>query len=522
MAVVVGVTTAAMIILQARVLSSLIVDVTTGVTSTAPRLLTTLAILVTARAGLAWLSEFFAFRSSARAKEELRDAVVARSIALGPVAAPAPAETATLVTRGVDALDAYYARYLPQLMLAVIVPLAILATMLGQDLLSTLIIAITIPLIPLFMILIGLYTRGRVDKQWKTLATLSGHFLDLIAGLPTLKAFGRAKSQATAIQAIGDRYRRTTMGVLRVSFLSSLALELLATLSVALVAVSVGLRLAEGQIAYSVALFVLLLAPEAYLPLRLVGQHFHAAAEGVGAAERVFAILETPLPAPVDRVDVGVRVENLTVVYPGRTHAALDPTSFTVAPGQVLAVVGRSGGGKSTLLRALLGFIPPQSGTLQIAGPVAWLPQEPALIATGDRSTVGAAVRLGKPDATDDEVRDSLARAGVDIDPDTVIADDGTGISVGQRRRVALARALILRAPVLLLDEPTAALDGVTEQVVVDAIRAEADRGAAVIVVAHRPALVEIADLVIRIDHQEPEESESLATVDVQVGGDGW
>ena len=249
-----------------------------------------------ARAVLAWLAEVAAVRASARAKQELREAAARARPRPRPGRARRqdPGGTAALVTRGIDALDGYYSRYLPQLVLAVIVPVAVLLTVLGQDLLSAVIIAVTLPLIPVFMALIGMYTRAQVDRQWNTLAALSGHFLDLVSGLPTLKVFGQAKSQAGAIRAIGDRYRSTTMGVLRVSFLSSLALELLATLSVALVAVSVGLRLAEGQIVYPVALFVLLLAPEAYLPLRLVGQHFHAAAEGLGAADRLFTILETP------------------------------------------------------------------------------------------------------------------------------------------------------------------------------------------------------------------------------------
>ncbi len=298
--VVLGVFTAILIITQARLLSSVIVNVTAdgmGWAEIAPAVLVLTGVFAL-RALLAWAAEVAAFRSSAKAKQELREATLAHVLELGPLgpAGSDPGEVATLITRGVDALDGYYARYLPQLVLAVIVPIAILVTMIGQDLLSTLIVAITIPLIPLFMVLIGLYTRSSVDRQWQTLAQLSGHFLDLIAGLPTLKIFGRSKAQAEAIRAIGDRYRSTTMGVLRVSFLSSLALELLATLSVALVAVSVGLRLAEQQMSYSVALFILILAPEAYLPLRLVGQHFHAAAEGLGAADRMFTLLETPAP----------------------------------------------------------------------------------------------------------------------------------------------------------------------------------------------------------------------------------
>ncbi|MEI6363012.1 MAG: thiol reductant ABC exporter subunit CydD [Actinomycetes bacterium] len=535
LAVVLGVLTAVLVIAQARLLSDAIVKVTAGgegwdQVRTGVILV---AVVFAARAAIAWLAEVAAVRASARAKAELREATLEQILALGPAsdAAKDPGALATLVTRGVDALDGYYSRYLPQLILAVIVPLAILITILGQDILSTVIVAITIPLIPMFMILIGMYTQSRVDRQWKTLAVLSGHFLDLVSGLPTLKIFGRAKSQVAAIGAIGDRYRSTTMGVLRVSFLSSLALELLATLSVALVAVSIGLRLAQGQLSYSVGLFVLLLAPEAYLPLRLVGQHFHAAAEGLGAAERVFVILETPVPTggttPMPRGPVSVEVTDLQVTYPGRPDPALAGATFTARPGTVTAVVGSSGGGKSTLINALLCFIAPSAGQVRLVGAggeavslsevdvaawrerVAWLPQRAHLVTIdlSEQPTIADVVRLGRPEATDEVVWSALADAGLDEEirelPDglaTRLSADGSGLSVGQRQRLALARALATHADIVILDEPTAALDGATEAAVVTVIGRLAERGAVVIVVAHRPALMEIADQVIRLD----------------------
>lgn len=533
--VVLGAVTAVLVIVQARLLSDVIVAVTAdgaGWESVSGTVVA-VALIFIARAMVSWLSEVGAVRSSAHAKQELREAALEHVLRVGP-AGPAWQDTgaaAALVTRGIDALDSYFARYLPQLALAVIVPLAVLFTILGQDLLSTVIIAVTIPLIPLFMILIGLYTRAQVDRQWRTLAVLSGHFLDLVSGLPTLRIFGRAKEQAAAIRSIGDRYRSTTMGVLRVSFLSSLALELIATLSVALVAVSVGLRLAEGQITYAVALFVLLLAPEAYLPLRLVGQHFHAAAEGLGAAERLFAILETPVPSqgrqhpPTGRLTL--EVTDLQVTYASRPDPALGGATFTARPGTVTAVVGLSGGGKSTLMSALLGFVTPSMGRVVVTGDegggvdlasldhagwrgrVGWLPQQAHLVGLDleDGPTIAQAVRLGRPDATDADVWEALAHARVDDEiralPDGVatrLSSDGSGLSVGQLQRVALARAIIVGADVVLLDEPTAALDVAAESAVVDAIRGLAERGATVIVVAHRPALVEIAHQVIRLD----------------------
>ena len=563
LAVVVGAITAVLVIIQARLLSDVIVRVTSQGAQWADvrDSVVLVAVVFVTRAVLAWLAEAAAVRASARAKEELREGVLAHVLAMGPAgpAARAPGETATLITRGVDALDGYYARYLPQLVLAVIVPVAVLLTVLGQDILSAVIIAVTLPLIPVFMILIGLYTRTRVDRQWSTLAVLSGHFLDLVSGLPTLKAFGRAKSQVEAIRAIGDRYRSTTMGVLRVSFLSSLALELLATLSVALVAVSVGLRLAEDQIAYSVALFVLLLAPEAYLPLRLVGQHFHAAAEGLGAADRVFTILEAPAPVggtvTLPAGPVEIHVDGLAVAFPDRPTPALAGASMVARPGTVTAIVGGSGGGKSTLLNAILGFLPAASGSVVVAAGgqsaevqaldlerwrqrVSWLPQRAHLPAArlAEQPTLREALGL-RGDVAEPDLWRALEAAGLADEirarPDgleTRLDADGGGLSVGQLRRLSLARALVTPSDVVLLDEPTAALDPVSEQAVVAAVRGLAEAGATVVVVAHRPALLEAADQVLRLEAQGPERDaaeEAIAegavtSVRRTVGSEGW
>lgn len=545
LAVVLGAVTAVLVILQARFLSDVIVRVTSqGASWTDVRDTVVLVASVFAgRALIAWLAEVAAVRASARAKQQLREAALEHVLALGP-AGPGvadPGGTAALITRGVDALDSYYSRYLPQLVLAVIVPIAVLATVLGQDILSAVIIAVTLPLIPVFMALIGMYTKTQVDRQWRTLGVLSGHFLDLVAGLPTLKAFGRATSQVEAIRSVGDRYRSTTMGVLRVSFLSSLALELLATLSVALVAVSVGLRLAEDQMVYAVALFVLLLAPEAYLPLRLVGQHFHAAAEGLGAADRVFAILETPLPVGGAEVlppgGVTLEIDEAVVRYPGRPVPALSATTVIAGPGTVTAIVGGSGGGKSTLLAAILGFVPLTDGSIR-AGVgseqvdvshldlrawrrrIAWVPQRSLLPSRDvvEAPTIAQAVSLRDLPPDEAELWAALDAAGIGAEiralPEgsgTRISPDGTGFSVGQLQRLALARALISDADVVLLDEPTAALDPLTEQAVVTSIARLAQEGRTVIVVAHRPALLEVATQIVRVDHSDEERAEAQA-----------
>ena len=549
-----GIVTAALVIIQARLLSGIIVDlsakgepwsaVSTGVIA--------LAMVFVVRGAIAWAAEVLAVRSSARAKEELRDATVRRVLDGGPYghAGSAPGEVATLVTRGLDGLDGYFSKYLPQLVLAVIVPCAVLATLAGQDLLSAFIIAVTIPLIPVFMVLIGLYTKGRVDRQWRTLAAVSSHVLDLIEGLPTLKIFGRAKAQAAAVRAMGDDYRSATLAVLRVSFLSSLALELLATLSIALVAVSVGLRLAEGQLTYATALFVLLLAPEAYLPLRLVGQHLHAAAEGVDAADRVFTILELPILEQGHGATVpaysSLRVSGAAVQFDGRSERALEPVTFEAMAGSVTALVGASGGGKTTLLNAIMGFIPLDAGAMSVRCPqgseielrqldraawlatIGWVPQRSRLVdaTASSRSTVEDAVRLGQPDASDEDVWTALRAAGIAEEIAatpaglrTVIQPGGTGLSAGQLQRIALARALLRRPRMLLLDEPTAGLDPGSEAAVVEAVRRMADDGAIVIVVAHRPALVGIADSVVRIGGDRPRiDSQPLLLGDGAVG----
>ncbi len=534
-----GLLTAALVITQAIALGHSIARAFAGgesLSALAP-LIGVLAAVVLARALTAWATELAAHRASAGAKSQLRAALLAKAIRLGPawLTGERTGTLTTLATRGVDGLDDYFARYLPQLVLACIVPVAIVCTLLVVDPWSALIVLVTIPLIPLFLAIIGTFTRARVDRQWRTLAVLSGHFLDVVAGLPTLRAFGRSHDQEQRIEAVGDDYRTTTMGVLRVSFLSSLVLEIGALLSVALVAVSIGLRLVDGRMTLAAGLTALLLAPEAYQPIRLVGQYFHAAAEGVGAAEQVFAVLELsdeaePTSSPVpDLTRSHIVIDNVTVTYPNRSTPGLRSTRFELHPGTITALVGPSGSGKSTLLSVLLDFRQPTSGHVQVitagnAGiratldlvqidPDAWRAQ---IAYVGQnvhlvRGTIADNVRLGAPEASDDQVREALRAAGLDLDDPAVVATlpaglethlstEGAGLSAGQRRRVGLARALCRNAPLVLLDEPTAALDGATEDCIAQAVRALADAGRTVLLVAHRPALVLMADQVVTLD----------------------
>ncbi|GAA2791479.1 thiol reductant ABC exporter subunit CydD [Streptomyces showdoensis] len=521
--VVLGLVGAALVIAQAMLIAEVVVGAfqkglpVSGLTT--PLLL--LVGVAVGRGLVAWLTELAAHRASAAVKSELRGRLLQRAAGLGPgwLSGQKAGSLAALATRGVDALDDYFARYLPQLGLAVVVPIAVLARIVTEDWVSAAIIVVTLPLIPIFMILIGWYTQARMDRQWKLLSRLSGHFLDVVAGLPTLKVFGRAKAQAENIRSITADYRRATMRTLRIAFLSSFALELLATLSVALVAVTIGMRLVHGDFDLYTGLVILVLAPEAYLPLRQVGAQYHAAAEGLAAAEEIFEVLENPVPdggtGPVP-ASVRLELDGVTVRHAGRAEPSLDAATLTVEPGETVALVGPSGAGKSTLLDVVLGFATPEpGGSVRVGGAelasldleewrsrIAWVPQRPYLFA----GTIAENVRLARPDASDAAVRQALRDAGAEEfvaelaeGAETVLGEDGAGLSAGQRQRLALARAFLADRPLLLLDEPTAALDGETEAAVVDAVRRLA-AGRTVLLVVHRSALLAVADRVVRIE----------------------
>ncbi|MFF7439982.1 thiol reductant ABC exporter subunit CydD [Streptomyces sp. NPDC008122] len=520
--VVLGLVGAALVIAQAMLIAEIVVGAFQKAQSVSD--LTTALLLLAgvavARGLVSWLTELAAHRASAAVKSELRGRLLGRAAALGPgwLSGQKAGSLIALATRGVDALDDYFARYLPQLGLAVVVPVAVLARIVTEDWVSAAIIVVTLPLIPVFMILIGWYTQARMDRQWKLLSRLSGHFLDVVAGLPTLKVFGRAKAQAESIRAITSEYRAATMRTLRIAFISSFALELLSTLSVALVAVTIGMRLVHGELDLYTGLVILVLAPEAYLPLRQVGAQYHAAAEGLAAAEEIFEVLEAPVRgAGTGAVPASVRVEldRVTVRHAGRAEPSLDAATLTVEPGETVALVGPSGAGKSTLLDVVLGFaVPEEGGSVRVGGVdlgsldleewrsrIAWVPQRPYLFA----GTVAENVRLARPDASDSAVREALRDAGADgfvaglpRGIETVLGEDGAGLSAGQRQRLALARAFLADRPVLLLDEPTAALDGVTEAGVVEAVRRLA-AGRTVLLVVHRPALLAVADRVVTV-----------------------
>ena len=524
----IGVVQTAVTIVFAWLLTDAITGVIAGRDVTSSLLWLLVAALL--RGLLIAASDAAGTRAAAKTGMQLRAALVAAVGKLGPGWLAQRNQTALAVTagHGLEALDAYFARYIPQLVLTVIATPVLVAVMWWQDWPSGLTAVITLPLIPLFLILIGMATRTVQTRQWQTLQRLAARFADTVQGLSTLRLFGRDGRAADRIEVTADEYRRETMKVLRFSFLSGFAMELLASIAVALIAVSVGFRLLSGDLTLEVGLFVLLLAPEAFLPIRQVGVQFHAAAEGVAATEDVFDVLD----AAGERArmqDRGTDAGRIAVDSPGIRDSVLQvgsggggdlvvealrvrdlpPVSFTAARGTVTVIEGPSGSGKSSLLAALRGAVE-YEGTAAFAGadlrglaPSAWLAwagQAPGLM----RGTVAANVALGDPEPDHDRIRSALDDACAEtIAPDLELGVQGAGLSGGQAQRVAVARALYRHASapdrVLALDEPSSALDGDTEERLWRSLREMADAGATVLLVSHRRSAREIADQVVAL-----------------------
>jgi len=539
-----GLALTALVLAQAGLLAHALAAAARG---TGPGTLSaTLAALlgvILARALASYGGEAAALRAAAVVKSQLRRKLTAHVLRLGPawLDTQQAGEITTLATKGLDALDPYFARFLPQLALSVAIPVAVLARVGAADWISGVVIGVTLPLIPVFAVLVGLQTRARAERQWQLLARLGGHFLDVVEGLPTLKIFRRATAQAEVIREVTGAHRKATMATLRLAFLSALVLELAAALATALVAVEVGLRLLAGHLSYETALLVLLLTPEAYLPLRAVGAQFHASMEGVTAAGRVCDILETgpaagigeaapvragapaarsrPGPRAASRADlhsISITLDAICLTYPHRDVPALDGVSLEIAPGERITVTGPSGAGKSSLLALLLRFVQPTSGTIEAGGTglaeidvdswrrqIAWVPQRPHLFA----GTVAANIALGQPAASVEAIELAARAAGaaefIEALPagyGTPLGDRAGRLSAGQRQRIALARAFLRDAPLLLLDEPAVHLDQVTARLVletVDTLMA----GRTVVLVTHGHSLPGGAGRVIALDH---------------------
>lgn len=515
-------------VVQAWLLAHIIAEVFIGGadrSAVAPTLGWLLAAIAL-RAVFAWAADASAAASAAGIKHEIRRLVVTRLFARGPVAVgrEESGELVTLLTDGVETLDAYVAQYLPQLALAAAVPLTVATVVLTRDLLSGVVLILTGPLIPLFMVLIGRAAAARARRQWLDLARMSAFFLDTIQGLATLKLLGRSRDQIEVLGRMGEAYRSSSMAVLRIAFLSALALELVATLSVAVVAVEIGLRLLGGRLGFETAFFVLLLAPEFYLPMRRLGAAFHAGVAGVSASARLFELLGPERddgPSIADREmpeRTTIGFDGVSFAFPSRNgveRPALTDLSLEIPPGETIAVVGPSGAGKSTLASLLLRFIEPDAGRITIGDVdateidprrwrrrVAWVPQHPHLFA----GTIETNLRLANEGASADEIAAALECARADdfiaASPEgiaTRIGERGARLSGGEVRRIALARAFLADAEILVLDEPAQDLDPRVRAELDDSL-SELLEGRTALIIAHRVTTAERADRVVVMD----------------------
>lgn len=541
-----GIVTAVLVIAQTLALSAVLSPaVTSGASLTQVRTpLLLLVAIVIARAAVIGVREALGHRAADRTIRELRGRVLTHISNLGPRwRATHGSEASTLLSRGLTDLSPYFVDYLPQLVLtATVTPLA-LATILFLDFWSAFIAAIVVPLIPIFMALIGRFTQSASSEKLETMQTLGAQMLDLIAGLPTLRALGRESAPRAHLESLSRSNTRATMSTLRIAFLSGAVLEFLSTLCVALVAVEVGFRMVFGHVSLFTGLAVIMLAPEVFEPLRQVGAQFHASANGVAAAERAFEILETPIPSMdedsensvqgiqnIDWSSAAFSLRNLSIEARGTWAPA--GLNADILPGTLSVLAGPSGSGKTSTIYALMRLLPIQSGQLMVHTcngeeiplqdipkealwkAITWVPQHPSLLP--------GTLREQLPSSTDEELEAAAALCGFTEVLDTLaerwdapIGQDGAGLSVGQRQRFALTRALLARTPIVILDEPTAHLDAVSEEIVLKAIEVLRKKGRTVIAIAHRQALIDAADQVIRV-HSQVKDKAELA----EVGGE--
>lgn len=523
------------LVLQADQLAEIIASVVLDGAGLA-RIQGALGVLVLAlllRAGLGFVRDWAGQQASTRVRSALRAELLAKLDRLGPAWCQGrqAGEVSTLLLEQVEALDGFVARYLPQMALAVGLPLIILLFVLPQNWAVTLIFLVSAPLIPLFMALVGVKAAEANRRNFQALANLGAYFLDVVQGLSTLRLFQRSQGEAERIQRVSEEFRLRTMQVLRLAFLSSAVLEFFASVSIAITAVYLGFSfLGELDFGYwdhpvtlEQALFLLLLAPEFYLPLRELGTHYHARQEAVGAADRLIDLLDeieqAPLggtaPLPAAREGLGLQLESVSLTWPGRSAPLFSELELSVAAGEHVAIMGPSGVGKSTLMNLLLGFYSPDRGRVRVQGvplteldpeawlgAVAWVSQKTTLFP----GTLRENLLLAAPEATEPALKEACRRAHADAfiqampqGLDTRVEEGGAGLSGGQIQRIALARAFLKGAPVLLLDEPTANLDLESEQLVVAAL-AELSRGRTVLTLTHRRDTAAGADRVLQLE----------------------
>jgi ATP-binding cassette, subfamily C, bacterial CydD len=521
---VLGTLSAGLVLVQAVLIAKIVASAFSGAgLGDVSHDLVLLALAFAGRGVLTWGFEVAGRRAASSVLSDLRLELVERRLRRQPLALDGAeaGEVAATAVQGVDGLEAYFARYLPQVVLALVVPVAVLGLVVVIDPISAGLMLLTLPLVPVFMWLIGRYTEERTRERWLALRLLSTHFLDVVRGLPTLRAFNRGQAQAEVLDRIGEQYRKTTIGTLRVGFLSGAVLELAATLGVALVAVTAGVRLVDGNLGFQAALTVLVLAPELYLPMRQLAAQFHASADGLAVAERMLELIDEPVAASGGKLvapsplDAPIRFESVSFVYPSRAGLVLDGLDHELNPDETVALVGPSGSGKSTVASLLLRFLDPIHGRVSVGGvdlahcradlwreQVAWVPQKPTIF----RGTIADNIRLGDPGATLRAVRDAAVLAGADrfvqalpFAYETFVGDGGRPLSAGESRRIAMARAFVRNAPLVILDEPTADLDRTSAAVVAEAVE-RLRTGRMVLLIAHRPELVEHADRVVLLE----------------------
>jgi ATP-binding cassette subfamily C protein CydD len=538
-----GVMSGALVILQSLELSKIISSVfLDGQTLTeVSGLLRLFLLVIILRVLFTILNDTFAAAMAVKVKTNLRDLIMQKIDRLGPAYTHTQqsGELVTTAMQGIEALDAYFSQYMPQVLLAAILPLIILMVVFPLDWVSGLVFLVTTPLIPFFMALIGKASEAETKKQWKALSRLGADFLDTLQGLTTLKLLGKSKAQIKRVEEVSERYRVATLNVLRITFLSALVLELLATISTAVVAVEVGLRLLYGQLIFQQAFFVLLLAPEFYQPMRNLGMRYHAGMTGVTAAVRIFQLLDEPEPTQVQKVESDLPVldlhspfrlsfEHISFAYPQNLNDSLKAIQLNLESGKTYSLVGHSGAGKSTLLKLLMRFIEPSEGSILFNGvdlrcysvvewrkQISWVSQKPMLFNT----SILENIRLEDSSISETQVWQALEQAQL-ADfvlrlPErlqTPLGEWGARFSGGQGQRIALARAFLKNAPLILMDEPTAALDPELEEALVKSMQTLVKQHT-LITIAHRISTIQQSDEVIVMEDGRVVEVDSPAAL---------